>query len=368
MTAPAVALDDGADLIVRREGAAGVIRLNRPKALNALTLEMIRGIVAALDRFEADPAVSLILLEGTGERGLCAGGDIRGLYESARAGADLGKIFWREEYILNSRIAAFSKPYVAIMDGIVMGGGVGLSAHGSHRVVTERSKIGMPEVGVGFFPDVGGTWLLSRAPGELGTYFGLTGSAMTGADAVHAGLADVVVGSTQLPGLREALMQAPHSATSDAVRVIIDRFAMPDVIAPIAAQQPLIDALFGQDSIEEIVAALADHDSEFARTTLRTMLGNSPTGLKLTLKLLRLARSSTSLEECLAREYRAALEIFVDHDFPEGIRAAVIDKDRKPHWSPGRIEDVTPQIIARYFVPRGQEDLKFPNKNARARP
>jgi enoyl-CoA hydratase len=362
----AVAADDSTDLIVRREGTAGVIRLNRPKALNALTLEMTRGIVAALDKFEADPAVSLILLEGAGERGLCAGGDIRGLYESACAGGDLGKVFWREEYILNARIARFPKPYVAFMDGIVMGGGIGLSAHGSHRVVTDNSKVGMPEVGVGFFPDVGGTWLLSRAPGELGTYFGLTGTAMTGADAVHAGLADVVVASKRLPALREALTQAPGAVGSADVRAIIDRLAMPNPVAPIAAQQLLIDALLGQDSVEQIVTALAHQGSEFAQATLRTILGNSPTGLKLTLELLRLARDSTSLEECLVREYRAALEIFVNHDFPEGIRAAVIDKDRHPHWSPARIEDVTPQIIARYFLPRGQDELKFPNANARA--
>ena len=362
----AVVADDSTDLIVRREGAAGVIRLNRPKALNALTLEMTRGIVAALDQFEADPAVALILLEGAGERGLCAGGDIRGLYESARAGGDLGKVFWREEYILNARIARFPKPYVAFMDGIVMGGGIGLSAHGSHRVVTDNSKVGMPEVGVGFFPDVGGTWLLSRAPGELGTYFGLTGTAMTGADAVHAGLADVVVESKRLPALREALTQAPGAVRSADVRAIIDRFAMPNPAAPIAAQQPLIDALLGHDSVEQIVAALRHHTSEFAQATLRTILGNSPTGLKLTLKLLRQARNATSLEECLVREYRAALEIFVSHDFPEGIRAAVIDKDRHPHWSPARIEDVTPQIIARYFLARGEDELKFPNANARA--
>jgi enoyl-CoA hydratase len=362
------AIDDGADLIARREGAAGVIRLNRPKALNALTLEMTRGIVAALDEFEADPAVSLILLEGSGERGLCAGGDIRGLYESARAGGDLGRIFWREEYILNARIARFPKPYVAFMDGIVMGGGIGLSAHGSHRVVTDKSKVGMPEVGVGFFPDVGGTWLLSRAPGELGTYFGLTGTAMTGADALAAGLADVVVASNQLPSLREALAQAPRHASGADVRAIIDRFAGRNLVAPIATQQPLIDALFSQDSIEEIVIALAHQTDEFAQKTLQTILGNSPTGLKLTLKLLRLARNSTSLEECLVREYRAALEIFVGHDFPEGIRAAVIDKDRNPHWSPARIEDVTPEIIARYFESRGAAELKFPNANARAEP
>jgi enoyl-CoA hydratase len=353
------------DLIVRREGVAGVIRLNRPKALNALTLEMGRGIVAALDAFEADPKVALVLLEGAGERGLCAGGDIRGLYESARAGGDLGKIFWREEYILNARIASFPKPYVAFMDGIVMGGGVGLSAHGSHRIVTEKSKVGMPEVSVGFFPDVGGTWLLSRAPGELGTYYGLTGTAMTGADAVYAHLADVLIAFGQWPDLRQALTQAPATADASAVRAIIGGFASPKA-APIAAQQKLIDALFGHDTIEEIVTALAHHTSELAQAALQSILGNSPTGLKLTLKLLRMARNSSSLEQCLTREYAAALEIFVNHDFPEGIRAAVIDKDRNPQWQPARIEDVTPDIIARYFVSRGPDELTFPNHNTRA--
>ena len=354
------------DLIARREGAAGVIRLNRPKAINAVTLDMFREIDKALDAFESDPAIALILLEGAGDRGLCAGGDIRALYDSARAGGDLGKILWREEYILNARIAAFGKPYVAMMDGIVMGGGVGLAAHASHRVVTERTRLAMPEVGIGFFPDVGGTWLLSRSPGEVGTYFGLTGQTMNGADAVYAGFADVVVASDRLPALREGLTKAPDKATAQDVRAIIDGFAMTNVVAPTAAQQPLIDALFGHDSIEEIVTALAHHSSEFAQATLGTILDKSPTGLKLTLKLLRMARESMSLEECLAREYRAALEIFVSHDFPEGIRAAVIDKDRNPQWQPARIEDVTPEIIARYFVPRGADELTFPNQNARA--
>jgi enoyl-CoA hydratase len=349
------------ELIVRREGAAGVIRLNRPKALNALTLEMGRGIAVALDAFEADPKVALILLEGAGGRGLCAGGDIRSLYESARAGGDLGKLFWREEYILNARIASYPKPYVALMDGIVMGGGVGLASHGSHRVVTEKSKVGMPEVSVGFFPDVGGSWLLSRAPGELGTYFGLTGQAMTGTDAVYAGFADVVVASDKLPALREALTRASDHSDAMKVRAIIDGFATPKAPAPIAAHRELIDALFGHDSIEEIVTALAHHTSEFAQGALQSILGNSPTGLKLTLKLLRMARDSSSLEECLSREYAAALEIFVNHDFPEGIRAAVIDKDRNPQWKPARIEGVTPAMIARYFAPRGADELKFAN-------
>ena len=168
------------DLIARREGSAGIIRLNRPKAINAVTLEMFRDIDKALDAFEADPEVAVIVLEGAGERGLCAGGDIRALWESSKVKGDLGKILWREEYILNARIAKFPKPYVAFMDGIVMGGGVGLSAHGAHRVVTERTRLAMPEVGLGFFPDVGGTFLLSRAPGEIGTYFGLTGQTMNG--------------------------------------------------------------------------------------------------------------------------------------------------------------------------------------------
>jgi enoyl-CoA hydratase len=367
MTASTAVAASEPDLIVRREGAAGVIHLNRPKALNALTLEMTRGISAALDAFEADPKVALILLEGAGPRGLCAGGDIRSLYESARAGGDLGKIFWREEYILNARIASFPKPYVAFMDGIVMGGGIGLSAHSSHRIVTDKTKAGMPEVAVGFFPDVGGTWLLSRAPGELGTYFGLTGTTMTGADAVYAGLADVLIASDQWPALRQALTGASETTDARAVRAIIDGFAS-TVVAPIAAQQQTIDALFGHDTIEEIVTALAHHNSGLAQSALQSMLGNSPTGLKLTLKLLRMARRSASLEECLTREYAAALEIFVNHDFPEGIRAAVIDKDRNPHWMPARIEAVTPEIIARYFVPRGADELTFPNQHARAAP
>ncbi|MBS0531232.1 MAG: enoyl-CoA hydratase/isomerase family protein, partial [Proteobacteria bacterium] len=181
------------DLIARREGSVGVIRLNRPKAINALTLEMSLAVDAALDRFEADPSVALVLIEGAGERGFCAGGDIRGLYESSCAGGDLGKVFWRQEYVMNARIAKFPKPYVAFMDGLVMGGGVGLSAHGRHRIVTEKTKLAMPEVGLGFFPDVGGTWLLSRAPGEIGTYFGLTGQTMNGPDAVYSGFADAVV-------------------------------------------------------------------------------------------------------------------------------------------------------------------------------
>src|ERR1700681_2083255 len=272
MTASAAAVaGQEPDLIARREGAAGVIRLNRPKAINAVTLQMFRDIDKALDAFEADPAVSVILLEGAGERGLCAGGDIRALYESSKVHGDLGKILWREEYILNARIAKFPKPYVAFMDGIVMGGGVGLSAHGRHRVVTERTKLAMPEVGLGFFPDVGGTWLLSRSPGEIGTYFGLTGQTMNGPDAVYAGFADAVVPSGKLAALRETLVNLRADVDTAEVKAAIEGFATSETAGPVAAIQPQIDRWFVHDRMQDIVAALRQDGSELAQSTLKTL-------------------------------------------------------------------------------------------------
>jgi len=347
------------DLIARREGSAGIIRLNRPKAINAVTLEMFRDIDKALDQFEADPAVAVIVLEGAGERGLCAGGDIRALWESSKVNGDLGSILWREEYILNARIKKFPKPYVAFMDGIVMGGGVGLSAHSSHRVVTDRTKLAMPEVGLGFFPDVGGTFLLSRSPGEIGTYFGLTGTTMNGPDAVHARFADAVVPSARLPALREVLTKVRPGTMSIEVRALIDGFATGEQAGPVAAKQAEIDRLFGYDRMEDIVAALKRDGSELAQAALKTLGEKSPRGMVVTLRLLRLARKAATLEQCLVREYRAALEVFRSEDFREGVRAAVIDKDRNPRWSPPRIEDVTPEMVAPYFAEIGADELEF---------
>ena len=347
------------DLIARREGHAGIVRLNRPKAINAVTLEMLFDIDKALDRFEADPGVAVIVLEGAGDRGLCAGGDIRALYESSKVSGDLGKVLWREEYILNARIAEFPKPYVAFMDGIVMGGGVGLSAHSSHRVVTERTKLAMPEVGLGFFPDVGGTWLLSHAPGEIGTYFGLTGQTMNGPDAVHARFADAVVPSQKLAALREVLTRVPPGTPSGEIATLIAGFDTGERSGPVAALQSRIDGWFAHDSMEDIVAALEKDGSELAQSTLKTLGEKSPRGIVVTLKLLRLARKARTLEECLVREYRAALEVFRSDDFREGVRAAVIDKDRNPKWSPARIEDVTPQMLTPYFAEIGADELVF---------
>jgi enoyl-CoA hydratase len=355
----AAVADSEPDLIARREGAVGVIRLNRPKTINAVTLEMFRDIDRALYQFEADPEIGLILLEGAGERGLCAGGDIRALYESSKTHGDLGKILWREEYILNARIARFPKPYVAFMDGIVMGGGVGLSAHGRHRVVTERTRLAMPEVGLGFFPDVGGTWLLSRSPGEIGTYFGLTGQTMNGPDAIYARFADAVVPSGKLAALRESLLKLPAGVTSAEVKNTIDGFATGETAGPVAAIRPQIDRWFAHDRMQDIVAALQADSSELAQSTLKKLNEKSPRGMVVALRLLRLARGSSSLEECLVREYRAALQVFASADFREGVRAAVIDKDRNPRWSPSRIEDVTAEMIAPYLAEIGADELVF---------
>ena len=359
MTAPAAVAETEGDLIVRREGAAGIIRLNRPKAINAMTLEMSEGIDAALDRFESDPAVAVVILEGAGERGLCAGGDIRGLYESSKAGGDLGKRFWRQEYVMNARIAKYPKPYIAFMDGLVMGGGVGLSGHARHRVVTEKTKLAMPEVGLGFFPDVGGTWLLSRSPGELGAFFGLTGLTMNGPDAVFSRFADAVVPSVKLPSLRDALTAVRPGIASNEVDKVIAGFATGESAGPVAARQASIDGWFAHDRMEDIFASLSRDGSEFARSTLKTLNEKSPRGMVVTLKLLRMARSASSLEECLVREYRAALEVFRSDDFREGVRAAVIDKDRNPRWSPPRVEDVTPEMLVPYLQEIGADELVF---------
>jgi enoyl-CoA hydratase len=226
--------------------------------------------------------------------------------------------------------------------------------------VTDKTKLAMPEVGLGFFPDVGGTWLLSHSPGEIGTYFGLTGQTMNGPDAIHAGFADAVVPSAKLAALREGLTKVRPGVTSAEVKALIAGFATSETAGPVAAMQPKIDGWFAYDRMEDIVAALQRDGSELAQATLKTLNEKSPRGMVVTLKLLRLARTARSLEECLVREYRAALEVFARDDFREGVRAAVIDKDRNPKWSPPRIEDVTPEMVAPYFAEIGADELKFP--------
>jgi enoyl-CoA hydratase len=342
-----LATEAEAQVIVERRGGAGIIRLNRPKAINSLTLPMVRAMFQALHRFEDDPGISCVVLAGEGERGLCAGGDVRIIHDLGRAGDPQVLDFWREEFPLNYRIARFGKPYVALMDGIVMGGGVGISAHGSHRIVTERTKLAMPETGIGYFPDVGGSWLLPKAPGECGTWLGLTGNAVTAADAIYAGFADHLVPSEHLADLVRDLSQ---TADAEGVEAIIGTYAVEAGEGVLAANREIIDATFRFDTVEEIFAALSARDDAFSRETLEALQKRSPTSLKLTLKLLRLGRESASLIECLEREFAAGTEILRGHDFYEGVRAALVDKDRSPRWQPARLEEVRAEDLLPYFA------------------
>jgi enoyl-CoA hydratase len=335
------------EILVETKGSAGIIRLNRPRALNSLTLPMVQSMKRAMDDFCEDSDIGCVILTGEGERGLCAGGDIRVIHDAGKAGDGDVTRFWREEFPLNYAISRFPKPYVALMDGIVMGGGVGLSAHGSYRVVTERTRLAMPETGIGYFPDVGASWLLPQAPGECGTWLGLTGSEIGAADAIHAGLADFQVPSDALPELIEALclVKAP-----DAVGSVIERFSVASSGEFLNRHQELIDDIFRFDSVEKIIHALESRTDEFSLQTLQTLQKRSPTSLKLTLRLLRLGRQSSGLVECLDREFAAGAEILRQHDFYEGVRAALIDKDRNPQWKPALLAEVKDVDIDRFLT------------------
>ncbi len=335
-------------MLVLRDGSLGRIRLNRPKALNSLTLAMVRAVVAALQDFEQDKYIAAVLVDGMGERGLCAGGDIRAIYESGKSQDGQAEIFFREEYAMNARIACYTKPYIAFMDGITMGGGVGISAHGSHRIVTERTRMAMPETGIGFFPDVGATWLLAKAPGEAGIYLGLTGAGIGGADAVYAGFADVLVDSGRLPEIASKLSALPPGADNAGVRAVIDEFAA-RMEAPLAAQSGLINKVMAGNDVAGILRGLEAEGSEFALATAATLREKSPTSLVLTLALLRLGKNSASLQECLDREYDGAKRILKGTEFYEGVRAAIIDKDRKPRWNPASIAALNSAVLLKEY-------------------
>jgi enoyl-CoA hydratase len=339
------------EVLVDRQGSAGKIRLNRPRALNSLTVEMVRAITEALDEFADDPEIGSVVILGEGDRGLCAGGDIRALHQSGRAERGGASTFWREEFLLNHAIANYPKPYVALMDGITMGGGVGLSAHGSHRIVTERTRLAMPETGIGYFPDVGASWLLPRAPGKTGTWLGLTGHEIGADDAIHANLADHFVPSTDLADLVDTIASLSNRASAAEVHAVIAAFARPPAEGMLFANGEMIERVFGGETVEEILGLLAAEDGDFAEATAKVIATRSPTSLKLTLRLLRAGAESASLAECLERELGACMQILHSPDFYEGIRAAVIDKDRRPAWSPSTLADVDDETIGRFFTP-----------------
>lgn len=346
--APAVRAEaEGTDVLLRRDGALGRLTLNRPKAINALTLEMVRQLHAALDELADDPAVRVVLIDGAGERGLCAGGDIVALQRSAIEGTDEARTFWAEEYALNARIARYPKPVVAIMDGIVMGGGIGLAGHAQHRLATERLMAAMPEVGIGFAPDVGGTWLLAHAPGELGTHLALTAGRAGAADAVLLGLADRVIAHEVAGDLIAAL------AGGGAVDAAIDAVASahPQEVPPgdLGADRAWIDACYTHAEAEVIVAALDARPEERAHAAAAAIRRASPTSVKVTLAALRRARALPSLEAALEQELTVSTGFLRCADFVEGIRAQVVEKDRNPRWAPSRLEEVHPDLVDAFF-------------------
>jgi enoyl-CoA hydratase len=344
------------EVLIRREGRAGRITLNRPKALNALTHAMVGPIRDALIAWKDDPAVELVVLDGTGERGLCAGGDVRSLYESRTQGSDLARAFWRDEYRLNALIGTYPKPYVALQDGIVMGGGIGLSSHASHRIVTERSQLAMPETGIGLIPDVGGTWLLANAPGEAGVYLGLTGEVMRAADAIYARFSDAMVPSAKLAVLADRLLDKSAGPVGEVVRGLAEDPGESELVR----RRGAIDAAFASPDVETMHMTLATTPGEWAAKTRAALVQKSPKALKLTLAAIRQARGLPSLEEALKVEFRLAVRLFEDGEFPEGVRALLVDKDRKPKWSPPGLGEVSSDVVLSYLAPlSADEDLTF---------
>ncbi|WP_405720160.1 enoyl-CoA hydratase/isomerase family protein [Streptomyces sp. NBC_00046] len=341
-------------VLLHTEGRVRHITLNRPRALNALNHAMVARVAGALADAEHDESVTAVLITGAGERGLCAGGDIRSIYEDARAGGSASLDFWRDEYRLNARIARFPKPYVAIMDGIVMGGGVGVSAHGDVRIVTERSRIAMPETGIGFVPDVGGTRLLGAAPGGLGTHLALTAEAVGAGDALLCGLADHFVPSQRLAELTADLAAC---GTAAEIERTVRQYAAPAPEGELAAQREWIDSCYRAASVEEIVDRLHNSGVPAAKQAAETILTKSPTSLKVTLSALRRARRLGSLEAVLDQEFRTSCTAFTRPDFVEGVRAQIVDKDRDPHWSPADLAEVTDADVALFFTPLGDREL-----------
>lgn len=330
-------------VLIRVDGHAGHLVLNRPRAINALTHEMVGILQEALDAWADDDSVRTVVISGAGERGLCAGGDIVALYEDALAGGGEAASFWADEYRLNAAINAYPKPVVAIMDGIVLGGGIGLSAHASVRVVTERSKIGMPETGIGFFPDVGGTWLLSRAPGETGTHLALTAGSVRAADAIEVGMADHLVPSERLDTLLERLADEDPEA-------VVTSLAEPAGPSPLAQARSWIDECYAGDDLEVIMERLRSSDHEEARQAAEVIATKSPTSLVVTLRALREAQHLGSLPEALEQELRLAVRFHAAPDFVEGVRAQVVDKDRNPTWQPSTIAEVDPSVVDAFFA------------------
>jgi enoyl-CoA hydratase len=342
------------DILFERNGVAGLITLNRPDALNAVTHAMVRALAEQLATWASDPAVTRIVVTAAGGRAFSVGGDLRALYDLGRAGRyDDALRFWRDEYRLNALIKRYRKPYVSIVDGLTMGGGVGIAIHGSHRVAGDSFRFAMPEVGIGFFPDIGATWFLSRLAGEAGTYCALTGERVGADDATALGVATHRVASSRLPDVLDGL------CGSVPVDALLSAFAEPATVGPMQVRRHAIDRMFGAARVEDILSALdkaslAGPDADFARTTAATIRTKSPTSLKIALAQLRRG-TGLDFEACLRTEFRIVSRVATGHDFYEGIRAVIVDKDHKPRWRPPTLDAVSDADVERYFAPVADE-------------
>ena len=348
------------EILFERRGAAGFVILNRPTALNAVSHGMARALRAQLDAWAQDDAVTRVVVTAAGDRAFSAGGDIRALTELGQAGKhDEALQFWRDEYPLNAAIKNYRKPYVSLIDGIVMGGGVGISVHGSHRVAGDKFSFAMPEVGIGFFPDVGATWFLPRMPGELGAYCGLTGERFNAADAAGGGIVTHRVPSTRFSALLEGL------AGTVPVDAVLAAFAEPSGEGRIVQHRAAIDRLFKSDRVEDILAALDREaafghgpDAEWAGKTAHIIRTKSPLSLKLALAQVRRGKTM-DFPTCMRTEFRIVSRIIRGHDFYEGVRAVIVDKDTKPRWQPARLAAVSEAEVERHFAPLADE-LELP--------
>lgn len=343
----------GQDIAFERRGTAGIVTLQRPRALNALTLDMVRRLDAMLDRWQDDREIGCVVIRSADARSFCAGGDIRALYDLGMAGRQEEALgFWREEYVLNCRIKRYPKPYIALIDGIVMGGGVGISLHGSHRVAGPNYSFAMPEVGIGFFPDVGATWALPRLPGHMGTWLALTGARIAADEAYRVGLATDLVTADCFDQIIDELAEA--SPVDD----VLARVRVEPGRPWLQSQRADLDRCFQHSAVAEILAALdeAGSSSALAAEAATAIRLRSPTSLLIAREQMRRG-PMLDFEEAMRVEFRIVSRIVYGHDFYEGVRAMVIDKDRKPIWSPGRLEDIEHEKIEAYFEPLTEGDF-----------
>ena len=339
------------DILFERRGAAGLVTLNRPQALNALTHAMVAAMKAQLDDWAGDPEISCVVVRGAGERAFCAGGDVRAIAEFGRVGTGYALDFWRDEYILNAAIKHYPKPYAALMHGIAMGGGLGVSVHGDFRFADETSLFAMPETGIGFFPDVGGSYFLARCPGEIGMYLALTGARLKAADALYAGIATHLVRAETRPILMDALTQGENPA-----ELLSEIEVRPVPEAPLAKQRATIDNIFSLPAVEEILEALEAEGNEWTAATAATIRTKSPTSLKIAFRELREGKLR-SFDDCMRMEFRIASRILAGHDFFEGVRAALVEKNNAPRWRPASLGEVTDEVVNACFAPLRESEL-----------